>query len=81
MEFRTMYVCVCNGITEAQVRDAIAQGATSLPSLSARLGVTTGCGGCASIVALMLSPDAASVSLPEAFRNPATLTLASIGAA
>ncbi len=42
-----MFVCVCNGITERQIREAIAQGATSLPELTACLGVASGCGTCA----------------------------------
>lgn len=42
-----MYICVCNAISERQVQDAIAQGATDLGDLQARLGVATCCGRCA----------------------------------
>lgn len=41
-----MYVCVCNGITERQVRHAIEQGASSLSDLTEQLGVAAGCGSC-----------------------------------
>jgi bacterioferritin-associated ferredoxin len=41
-----MFVCVCNGVTEGQIRDAVTQGASSLSELSARLGVASGCGTC-----------------------------------
>lgn len=42
-----MFVCLCNGVTESQVRQAIEQGATTLPELTQRLGVAAGCGSCA----------------------------------
>jgi bacterioferritin-associated ferredoxin len=42
-----MFVCVCNGITDRQVEEAIEAGATSLEDLSAALGVAAGCGACA----------------------------------
>ena len=36
-----MYVCICNGITDKQIRAAVAEGATSLEQLEARLGVAS----------------------------------------
>jgi bacterioferritin-associated ferredoxin len=42
-----MYICVCNGISERQVQEAIAQGASDLSDLQAALGVATCCGCCA----------------------------------
>lgn len=42
-----MYVCLCNGVTESQIRDAVSEGATSLLDLSSRLGVAMTCGRCA----------------------------------
>ncbi|HZP85446.1 MAG TPA: (2Fe-2S)-binding protein [Burkholderiales bacterium] len=42
-----MFVCVCNGVTERQVRQAIELGATSVAELTACLGVAAGCGTCA----------------------------------
>lgn len=41
-----MYICVCNAVTERQVRDCAQSGATSLEELAFRLGVGTGCGRC-----------------------------------
>ena len=41
-----MYVCVCNAITEEQVRQAIAEGADSLDELCAVLGLGDQCGKC-----------------------------------
>ncbi len=42
-----MYVCLCNGITENQIRDAVGDGARSLRELRFRLGVASCCGKCA----------------------------------
>jgi bacterioferritin-associated ferredoxin len=42
-----MYVCLCNGITENQIRDAVTEGVRSLRDLRAGLGVATCCGQCA----------------------------------
>jgi len=42
-----MFVCVCNGVTERQIREAAYEGACSMTELSARLGVGAGCGACA----------------------------------
>ena len=41
-----MYVCICKGVTDSQIRDAVCDGATSLKDLSRELGVATGCGKC-----------------------------------
>jgi bacterioferritin-associated ferredoxin len=54
-EETAMFVCVCNGITEHQVRAAIEEGACSLHDLSARLGVASGCGCCAEFAADLIS--------------------------
>ena len=42
-----MYVCLCNGITEGQIRDAVSEGAHSLRDLRQRLGVASCCDKCA----------------------------------
>ncbi len=42
-----MYVCLCNGITENQIREAVTDGVRSLRELRAGLGVATCWGQCA----------------------------------
>ncbi|HEY0294205.1 MAG TPA: (2Fe-2S)-binding protein [Bordetella sp.] len=42
-----MYICICNAVTERQVRSCIDAGAASLDELQFELGVATGCGRCA----------------------------------
>jgi len=49
-----MYVCVCNAITDREVRGAIALGARSLADLQATLGVATCCRRCADCATTLL---------------------------
>lgn len=41
-----MYVCVCRGITDSQISDAVAGGATNLRQVRKTLGVASQCGKC-----------------------------------
>ncbi|RIX45023.1 MAG: (2Fe-2S)-binding protein [Rhodocyclales bacterium GT-UBC] len=43
-----MYVCVCQAVTDRQIREAAASGARTLRDLRRDLGVTKDCGRCAS---------------------------------
>ncbi len=42
-----MYVCICKGITDTQIRDAVCSGASNLRSVRQQLGAMTQCGKCA----------------------------------
>ena len=42
-----MYVCVCQAVTERQVREAVNQGISSMRGLREQLGVASECGRCA----------------------------------
>jgi len=42
-----MYVCVCKGVTDGQIRNEACAGARSLRELRVRLGVAGQCGRCA----------------------------------
>jgi bacterioferritin-associated ferredoxin len=42
-----MFVCVCNAVTETQVRQCVANGAQTLGDLQFELGVASCCGCCA----------------------------------
>jgi bacterioferritin-associated ferredoxin len=41
-----MYICICNAVTDRQIRAAVAAGAASLSDVSMQLGVGAGCGCC-----------------------------------
>jgi bacterioferritin-associated ferredoxin len=42
-----MYVCMCNAVTDREIRNAVALGARTLADLKSTLGVATCCGRCA----------------------------------
>ena len=52
-----MYICLCQGITDRDIRAAIDDGADSMRDLRARLGVTTQCGKCACHVRAILKEE------------------------
>ena len=41
-----MYICICNQITDHQIRDAVSCGATRMRDLQRDLGVASQCGKC-----------------------------------
>lgn len=41
-----MYVCVCRGITDRDIRKAISEGANSVSDVAQMIGAGTGCGSC-----------------------------------
>ena len=41
-----MYVCICKGITDTQIRAAVQDGANSLREVHNSLGVASQCGKC-----------------------------------
>ena len=41
-----MYVCICNAITDKQIRKAAESGVEDLWDLQRELGVAAGCGSC-----------------------------------
>jgi bacterioferritin-associated ferredoxin len=49
-----MYVCICNGITDRDIRDAARAGARDLDQLSATTGCTTSCGSCGELATEIL---------------------------
>ena len=49
-----MYVCICNAITDKQIRQAADNGCTDLWALQRELGVATGCGSCKEVASEIL---------------------------
>jgi bacterioferritin-associated ferredoxin len=52
---RTMYICICNAVTERQVRECAAEGIKCVEQLAGCLGVGAGCGRCRESAAEILS--------------------------
>jgi bacterioferritin-associated ferredoxin len=50
-----MYVCLCQGITDKEIRAAVASGATTLEALRHTLGVASQCGQCGDLAGEIVS--------------------------
>jgi len=49
-----MYVCMCHGVTDKQIRQAVCDGAASMRELRQELGVASDCGRCAQFAKQLL---------------------------
>lgn len=58
-----MYVCLCKGITERQLRAAIAEGNTEFKQLKRELGVGSQCGKCVPVAMAILAEENAKTPL------------------
>jgi bacterioferritin-associated ferredoxin len=58
-----MYVCICNGVTQRDIRDAAAAGCRSVAELTMRTGCGANCGSCIEMAAEVLE-QARAVELP-----------------
>ena len=50
-----MYVCICNAITDQQIRAAREAGVRDLSALQETLGVAAGCGSCRHVASKILA--------------------------
>jgi len=64
-----MYMCICNAVTEGQVKQAIKNGANSLCRLESELNIATCSGSCAEGAQQMLQA-ALSEEVPAALVAP-----------
>jgi len=62
-----MYVCICNAITDKQIRQAAETGARNLWDLQKQLGVATQCGSCKEMASDILR-ETAQVAKPRIYR-------------
>ena len=62
-----MYVCICNAITDKQIRRAAATGVDSLRELSETLGVASCCGSCAEEAQSILNEAAEGAARPQLY--------------
>jgi bacterioferritin-associated ferredoxin len=69
LEGHSVYICLCHGITDSQIRSCVKEGARSLCDLSGQLGVATQCGSCANHAVELLN----EVLTPAPMRHPATV--------
>jgi bacterioferritin-associated ferredoxin len=61
-----VYICLCHGITDNQIRNSVRAGARTLGDLSGTLGVATQCGSCAASACEVLDQALGSATPPDA---------------
>lgn len=59
-----MYVCICNGVTEHDIREAAEAGCGSVPELTMRTGAGANCGSCLELAAEILDAHGPVRELP-----------------
>ncbi len=62
-----MYVCICNSVTDKQIRKAAARGVDNLLELREELGVASCCGRCADVAEEILQESAPRPSMPRLY--------------
>ncbi|KAA2284332.1 (2Fe-2S)-binding protein [Arenimonas fontis] len=50
-----MYVCICHGVTDQDIREAAGAGCASVSELAMRTGLGTGCGTCGELAGALLA--------------------------
>lgn len=72
-----MYVCVCNGVSERAIREAVEGGVRTYDELQARTGCGTSCGCCEPVaIQVMEQCMRAGNANPVSLASPAFETLA-----
>ncbi len=61
-----MYVCLCKGITDGQIRDAVYGGATNLRQVRKDLGVSSQCGKCGIMAKQIIDETLGNITLSSA---------------
>lgn len=59
-----MYVCICNGVTDHQIREAAQNGVASVSELTMRTGCGATCGSCLDMAADLLAKFSGTHALP-----------------
>jgi len=62
----TMYVCLCEGVTDGQIRDAIYEGCCSYRDVRETLGVASQCGKCACLAKQVVRETRSDVQSSQA---------------
>jgi bacterioferritin-associated ferredoxin len=61
-----MYVCLCQGVTDGQIRDAIYEGCCSYREVREATGVATQCGKCACVAKQVVRDTLSDVQSAQA---------------
>ena len=66
-----MYVCICNGVTDHQIREAAANGVRTVAELTMRTGAGANCGSCLDMASSLLDAAHTVRELPFAVMQEA----------
>jgi bacterioferritin-associated ferredoxin len=67
-----MYVCLCNGVTDREIRQTAAAGCRTMAELTMRTGCGAGCGSCVGVATALIdavhaeSHDTADIAAAQA---------------
>lgn len=59
-----MFVCICNGVTDRQIREAADAGCDSVSEMTMRTGAGASCGSCLGLVAELIDEARVRRALP-----------------
>ena len=62
-----MYVCLCKGITDSQIRAAVDQGADSITELQKKIGIAQSCGSCIEMTESILEQESKERAEPAIY--------------
>jgi len=65
-----MLVCVCRGVSDREVREVLARGASTLRDVGRACGAGTDCGSCRDLLRKMLGTCAAQGEAPPGAARP-----------
>jgi bacterioferritin-associated ferredoxin len=72
-----MYVCLCHGVTDGQIRDAIYDGCCSYKEVRETLNVATNCGKCACLAKEVVRETLTKLQVSQAASHyPAEFSIA-----
>jgi bacterioferritin-associated ferredoxin len=63
-----MYVCLCNGVTDREIRQTAAAGCRTMAELTMRTGCGAGCGSCTGMATAILDEVHGAAGAPGADR-------------
>lgn len=66
-----MYICICNGVTDHDIREAAEAGCRTMSELTMRTGAGASCGSCIEAATELLEQSRALRDLPLPLRHAA----------
>ena len=64
-EMASLYICICNAVTDRQVQECVRSGIASIEELTMHTGVGTCCGRCRDTATQLLERFAVSAETPS----------------